>query len=89
MSDVPVRTDAMSFWDTLSDVDKEALRRVDEIRERFIRRLYVRHARHGGRIEPSEIDDEAVEQARKKADAVLLCLIGLTQEGLDDPKASA
>jgi hypothetical protein len=35
MNDVPIPTDAMSICDALSESDKEALRRVDDIRERM------------------------------------------------------
>ena len=87
--DFSIRTDAMSFYDTLSEADKDTLRRVDEISERVHRRLYVRHAGHGGNIDPREISDEAREGILERRDAILLALIGLTQEGLDDAPDAA
>jgi hypothetical protein len=75
---------AMSVWDTLSAEDQAALARVDAIRERLIPLLSVREARHDGSINPREISDEAVTEAREQANAILLCLSGLTQVGLDD-----
>jgi hypothetical protein len=38
----------VTVYDTLNEADKEALRRVDDIRERIIRRLYGRIAGRGG-----------------------------------------
>jgi hypothetical protein len=83
MNDVPIRTDAMSIYDTLSENDKEALRRTDDIRERIHRRLYVRHVGHGGDIDFREIGGDVREEVRERRDVILLCLIGLTQEDLD------
>ena len=89
MKDVPIEIDAMSVYDALSEADKEALRRVDDIRERIIRRLYGRIAGRSGRMKVSEIPIPAGEDALERADAILLRLIGLTQEALDDPYAAA
>jgi hypothetical protein len=88
LRNIPLETNAISAYDTLSESDKAALRQVDDIRERLIRRLYVRRAGPGGRIGPREIGDDGMEEARAKATAVLLRLSGLTQEGLEDPDAA-
>jgi hypothetical protein len=84
MKDVPIEADARSVYDALSNADKQALRRADDIRERVIRQLYVRIGGHGGDIHPSELSDEARADAHERADAILVRLIGLTQDGLDD-----
>jgi len=68
----------MSVYDTLSEANKDALRRVDEISERIHRRLYLRHAGHSGAIDPREISDEAREGVIERHNAILLALIGLT-----------
>jgi hypothetical protein len=70
---IPIRTDAMSVYDTLSEADKDALRRVDDIRERIIRRLYVRAAGHGGAIDPREVGREAARQGAPACEPTTSC----------------
>jgi hypothetical protein len=88
MKDVPVEVDAGSFYDTLSERDKEALRQVADISERLRKRLFAREGvKDVGEDDPTEEEwdelQEKMMELKPHHRAVLFRLTVLAQRESD------